>query len=412
MESPPRRLKVLLSAYACEPNRGSEPGVGWEWANRIAAFHDVTVLTRSNNREIIEVSLGREKQTGQPEFIYFDLAPWCVKLKKRGIFPVFLYYLFWQWTASRRISKHSVGYDIIHHVTFNGFRFPGAWWSSNSTVILGPLGGGSIAALQYRRCFGARWITERLREFSVRYWRWNPWTVASLKNARMVCVVGEDLQRRFRSAGINAHMMLETALPQELEEDRPVIPPCDKKDFVWVGNLEPWKAWQIALEAFADAVSKGLGESRLRIIGRGDQTADARNTAMRLGISDRVDFMDQLPRVDVWKLMSSARALIFSSIRDTSGNVVIEAMGLRCPVICFQHQGVAMMTDDRCAIRIKPSDWQASVLGFSDAIVSLSHDDALVEAMGNAGRSRALRAISWTAKVDEMLDIYAKAHDN
>ena len=25
-------MKILLSAYACEPNTGSEPNVGWNWA--------------------------------------------------------------------------------------------------------------------------------------------------------------------------------------------------------------------------------------------------------------------------------------------------------------------------------------------------------------------------------------------
>ena len=29
-------MKILLSAYACEPNRGSEPGLGWRWALEIA----------------------------------------------------------------------------------------------------------------------------------------------------------------------------------------------------------------------------------------------------------------------------------------------------------------------------------------------------------------------------------------
>jgi glycosyltransferase involved in cell wall biosynthesis len=374
----------------------------------MAGFHDVTVLTRANNREIIESSLGSEKQPGQPDFIYFDLPPWCVKLKKRGMCPVFLYYLFWQWATSRRIGKQPATYDIIHHVTFNGFRFPGAWWLRGATVILGPLGGGSIAAPQFCRCYGARWITEKIREYSVRLWRWNPWTLASLKNARMVLVVGDDLQRRFRAAGIEAKMMLETALPRGLETEPSVIRPGDRKDFVWVGNLEPWKAWQIALEAFALAASKGLGDSKLRMIGKGAQADEALRTAMRLGISDRVLFMEQLPRDEVWKHMATSRGLVFSSVRETSGNVVLEAMGLRCPVICFQHQGVAMMTDDSCAFRVKPETWEDCVRGFAEAMVSLAHSDKLVEEMGNAGRARALREFTWSAKVEEMLKVYSK----
>ena len=49
-----KKLKVLLSAYACEPNKGSEPGVGWNWLIEIAKLnHKVTVITRSNNKKSI-----------------------------------------------------------------------------------------------------------------------------------------------------------------------------------------------------------------------------------------------------------------------------------------------------------------------------------------------------------------------
>ena len=30
-------IKILMSAYACEPGKGSEPGVGWRWAIETAA---------------------------------------------------------------------------------------------------------------------------------------------------------------------------------------------------------------------------------------------------------------------------------------------------------------------------------------------------------------------------------------
>ena len=36
-----KRLKVLLSAYACHPNRGSEPGVGWNWLKELSKDNEV-----------------------------------------------------------------------------------------------------------------------------------------------------------------------------------------------------------------------------------------------------------------------------------------------------------------------------------------------------------------------------------
>ena len=57
------RLRVLLIAYACEPGRGSEPGTGWNMAIALSEHHDVTVITRANNREAIECHLGNNAES-------------------------------------------------------------------------------------------------------------------------------------------------------------------------------------------------------------------------------------------------------------------------------------------------------------------------------------------------------------
>jgi hypothetical protein len=67
-------LKILLSAFACEPNAGSEPAVGWNWALFLArAGHQVVVLTRARARSAVE-RIGK----GSPPdphlcFEYFDV---------------------------------------------------------------------------------------------------------------------------------------------------------------------------------------------------------------------------------------------------------------------------------------------------------------------------------------------------
>ena len=43
-----RRLKVLVSCYACDPTRGSEPGMGGNWVLQLARHHDLWVLTEQN----------------------------------------------------------------------------------------------------------------------------------------------------------------------------------------------------------------------------------------------------------------------------------------------------------------------------------------------------------------------------
>lgn len=47
----PKKLKVLVNAYACEPDKGSEPGVGWNWAK--FAEMGVFTLNRGGHQGVV-----------------------------------------------------------------------------------------------------------------------------------------------------------------------------------------------------------------------------------------------------------------------------------------------------------------------------------------------------------------------
>src|ERR1039458_135136 len=66
------RMKVLLSAYACLPNRGTEPGNGWGLAVHLARVGtEVHVLTALGNREQIQAHI-RDYPVPGVSFHYVD----------------------------------------------------------------------------------------------------------------------------------------------------------------------------------------------------------------------------------------------------------------------------------------------------------------------------------------------------
>ena len=76
-------MKILLSAYACEPNRGSEPEVGWNWALTLAnKGHDTFVITRKNNKKSIKKYLLKNKKNNL-KFIYYDLPKFLLNISKK-----------------------------------------------------------------------------------------------------------------------------------------------------------------------------------------------------------------------------------------------------------------------------------------------------------------------------------------
>lgn len=62
---------------------------------------------------------------------------------------------------------------------------------------------------------------------------------------------------------------------------------------------------------------------------------------------------------EVNSLYDNADVFVFTSLRDTSGNVVLEAMSHGLPVIAINHHGVGEIVTDETGIRIDPVSYDS-----------------------------------------------------
>src|SRR6218665_3614826 len=75
---------ILASAYAVNPYKGSEDGMGWNFIYQIGRYNKVIAVTRENNRPHVEKYM-RENPDHLYDnicFIYFDLPKWARFWKK------------------------------------------------------------------------------------------------------------------------------------------------------------------------------------------------------------------------------------------------------------------------------------------------------------------------------------------
>ena len=144
----------------------------------------------------------------------------------------------------------------------------------------------------------------------------------------------------------------------------------------WIGVIEPWKAWSLALEAVAAAKKKLNGRVKINMtmLGRGSEEAEAATLVQTLGLQDEVTLLQRVQVDELHDMVQQSDVLLFSSVKDTSGTVVLEAMSLGKAVVCLNHQGVGDMTTDETAIRVDPASISLTVDGLSNAIVKLADD--------------------------------------
>lgn len=117
--------------------------------------------------------------------------------------------------------------------------------------------------------------------------------------------------------------------------------PHAQRDFLVVARLIREKNLDFALRAYAAWRRQAVHPRALRILGAGPLEPQLRALADELGVADQVRFEGTATPDQVAQAMRSALALLFPSVQETYGFVVIEALALGLPVLISTRPGAA-----------------------------------------------------------------------
>ena len=395
-------MKVLLSAYACEPNKGGEPGIGWHWVNEVARLgHDVWVLTRANNREATE-HVTREMPNLR--FVYYDPPPWCAAVKKSGPFLQW-YYVMWQLGAYRKaIELHQrEQFDLVQHVTIGVFRHPSFMWRLGIPFIVGPVGGGERAPLSLRIDYGVSgYLLDAVRDLANAAAKWNPWLHQACRAARLILVktptTGDAFPAQYRH---KVRHLIEIGSPDVAGGSPP-----DRRGggprFLYVGRFLFWKGMQYGLRAFARVLAD-MPDARLTMVGAGRDGGRWRKLADSLGIGHAVDWSGWIPHDELGALYRSHDAFVFPSLHDSSGSVVLEAMAYGVPVVCFDlgGPGVLVTRDSGIVVTTAGRTPEQLIAALADAMKTPVEQPDRWRALEQGALARA-QELTWAASVRQV----------
>jgi glycosyltransferase involved in cell wall biosynthesis len=394
----------LLSGYACAPNQGSEPGVGWNWAQQTSREHEVWLLTWSRFKDAIERELALHSVPNL-HCAYYELPRWMFP----RLWPERLHYILWQAAvlqlARRLHARHH--FDVVHHVTFNTMEVPGLLWSLGAPFVWGPVGGGQMPPAALKRYFGRRWLFENVRRLRKHLLRWNPLVRMALE--RTACVLAANGDTEQRLAPMRPRLLireLETAisLPQ-LNEPRQRRDGDNAFSVLWAGQLIARKAPVLAIEALAAARRRGVN-ARLVMAGDGTLRRDVEATIRRLRLADAVELLGEVPYVDMAPRYAAADAFLFTSLQDTSGNVVLEALARGLPVVCLDQHGAGEIVTDECGLKVPVVSETQVVQGLAATIERLARDGSLRARLSVGGPRRIAERYTWERKGDLVAKLY------
>lgn len=408
-----RRRRLLISAFSTDPERGSEAGVGWRRALHAAKEFDTWVLC---GKEEYEAPIRRWLKSNGPikglTFLFVPMTPVEIHLwNLRSEFSYMLRYVVynrWQRRAYRMAAQlhRENPFDLVHHVTWCGFREPGYLWRLGAPFIWGPVGGtqnypwrflssAGVAGAMYE---GVRTVLNNLQL------RYSPRVRRAAKRSALILAANSrgavDLSqclkvqvRRLPDVGVD-HLIPDVDRPSM--SNRPLR-------ILWSGRFEHRKALHLLLLALG-----GLTPTvpyQLKILGDGPLRERWHRIALRSGVTEHSQWCGKIPLEEALEQYRWADVFVFTSLRDTFGTVVLEALSRGVPVICFDHYGAGDAVTESCGIKIPVTTPSLAIQSLRKAITWFAENPHRWQSLRNGAIERAGQYL-WESQAKNMMAYY------
>lgn len=394
-------MKIIISAYDCSPDHGSEAGLGWNWvmaASKYADFDKVHVITTDRYEKNIKGYMA--EHSDEMKRIQFHFLPLPLsglqKLNQR------FKYIIWQWKVGNLVKELSKKEDIsfLHHVTWATCVLPTFLYRGGS-MVYGPIGGGEripqgVNIKMSKRDAFVEWVRNTIADISVHF----PANRMAYKKAAIILSTTEETKKLIPSKFHNKVRIMQAIGVNELPEVRHEVKSTNDEFIVLLAaRMLCWKGVDIAIEAFRKLENQDKS-IKLKIAGIGRNIEYYKSMAS--GLSN-VEFLGEVPHAQMERIYQKADILLNCSLHDSGCMVVLEAMSYGLPIVAIRTGGPAVLADEKCALMVEPKAVDQMVSEICEKIVMLKEDDGKRNLMSEYSRKRAQSEFLYDKKYGQIL---------
>lgn len=409
-------LSILINAYACSPNMGSEPGMAWNWCVNLAKDCELHIITEGEFKDKIEAVLPTLPQGKNMHFYYNPVSDEIRKMCwNQGDWRFYKYYREWQWKtytmAKEIIRQHHI--DIVHQLNMIGFREPGYLWKiENKPFVWGPIGGLKQFPSSYLEGAGIKMkLFNRIKNIvNIYQIKHDKRVDQALKKADLLISSIPDSYNAIKKyKGLNSIIIPETGC---FIDDNSIKRNKEEKvddDFrlLWVGKFDFRKQLNIALAT----MSKLKDKSNIKLIicgsGSDNQISYYKQMAINLGIEDNVVWKGNIENSKVKEEMRKSDIFFFTSVSEDTSTVVLEAVSCGLPVLCFDTCGMGYVINESVGQKVPLTNPRQSADEFAEKINYLYNNREYLQKLSDGCKQRQ-KELSWDNKAKQMVELYNK----
>jgi glycosyltransferase involved in cell wall biosynthesis len=366
-------LKVLVSALACEPGRGSENEVGFQAVRAAASRHDVWVLTLSPIVPLLEGALKGDPVSSRVHVKGMDFGVSGDQFDHLTMMGYQRLYNRWQHRVGALAVQldREIGFDLVHHVTIASYWTRVGVAVVKKPLVWGPVGGGVSPPLRLMSALGPRGTAEDIARMLIRpLLARTPPVRRARRSAEVIFAQNRATMKKLDTS--QRVVLMSNALAVNFDG----FPKrgARNSEVLFVGRLVPWKGPLLALRMMRYI---NHPEAVLRFCGRGREWKRLEKLAHRWKLSDRVRFQDWIPRNQLLVQIARAGTLVHPSLHEEAGLCIAEALSLGTPVVCLDHGGPSELVEhwpDALSERIRPSSPDGTAREMAEAVDRFLYD--------------------------------------
>lgn len=330
-------MNILLSAYACEPNKGSESEISWSWVKYLSKTNNkVYVITRKSNEAKI-----KKNKPNNVTFLYYDLPRSLIYLIKGGKNKTnsYLYFFLWQvgifFKFFSFIKKKK--FDYIHHITLGSYRIPSLLCYFDAKFIYGPLAGGETTPRELVENFSLKGqIIEKLRFISNKFIKFSPVVNYTFSKSYKIFLTSKDCLKYIPKKQKKKCSIMPALSNNKIKYS--FTKKIKNKKIYFAGRLVEWKGIILLLKIFKK-LDLHKNKIQLNIYGNGPCNKEIINFIKINKFQKKIKLYGKLNQKKLIKEIKKNDLLVFPTFRDSGGFVILEALNNNINVLTTNAGG-------------------------------------------------------------------------